>query len=499
MSLFGRRLLLRARAVVRGVDVGELVLPSGAPLVIGPTGALKVPAPPGQGMVAQARWTRRDAVEVSDGAGATRRLAVGDTLTVHAGELKVVLTLLETRGLARFAPWTSDGGLPWFVVVCTLSLLTSQIEVFVDNRCVWFGIDCPVPSSGAGGIPVDAEYLARLIKHDYAGAEEGSQTPQARREATERKAPGWLPQGDPDGDLSHLGGAREVSSTPQRVKPQATDDIPAAAPRPEDVPPPVETAPDEAPAPTPQIDDGAGQEEDGLAVEAPPSDDPVEPSAPLSEREEGWGVPDWMQAAPEEQQIEYVIDRAQKRLRIDPDDPGAMSTLAYYEFLAEDYAGAEKTYDRLIAMFPGDSAAYNNKALIYKRKGDYTREEGLYRLALALDPGDTTALNNLAVNLAHQGRFDEALHIMQGLETTLPDDPYSDLHRAKIFAAMGKDADALAAMEKALSGAARLDLLHQIEFRQDIRVDPAFAHLREDARFRDLLTKWYGNDSPLGR
>lgn len=491
------RVLLRATARVRGVEVGEVMVPSGTPLVIGPTGALKVPALPGQSFVAQVRWTGRDSVELSEPQGATRRLEPGGVLNVVAGDLSVTLRVAEAPALRRFALGSPDGWLPWFVVVCTLSLVTSQVEVFVENLCPWFGVNCPVPHEAGGASGIDAEYLARLIRHDYAGSEEAMPAARKRAERTEKSAPAWLPAGDAEGDLNHLGGAREVDSTPQRVKPTATDSVPAAARRRTPTAPPPEPA--VAPVAAPQADDGTGDDAEGIAAEAPPTEDPKEPAAPLTEVELGWGVPDWMQAEPEEKQIEYVIDRAQRRLRIDPDDPGAVSTLAYYEFLAEDFDAAEKSYDRLIAMFPEDAAAYNNKALIYKRKGEYTREEGLYRLALALDPGDTTALNNLAVNLAHQGRFDEAVRIMKELEATLPDDPYSDLHRAKIQAAMGKDDDALAYMEKALSGAARMDLLHQIEFRQDIRVDPAFARLREDQRFRDVLTKWYGSDSPLGK
>jgi Flp pilus assembly protein TadD len=446
--------------------------------------------------VAQVRWTGRDTVELSEPQGAARTLTSRGALTVVAGDLSVTLRVVETPGLSRFALWSPDGWLPWFVVVCGLSVLTSQVEVFVENLCPWFGVNCPVAEEAGGGQGIDAEYLARLIRRDYAGADEAT-SPTRKTAKSEKSAPGWLPPGDAEGDLNHLGGAREVDDTPQRVKPLATDSLPTAARRRA----PQVVAPQATPAPVaaPQADDGAGDEEEGIVMEAPASEDPAEPSAPLLEREQGWGVPDWMQAEPEEKQIEYVIDRAQRRLRIDPDDPGAISTLAYYEFLAEDFDGAEKSYDRLIAMFPEDAAAYNNKALIYKRKGDYTREEGMYRLALALDPGDTTALNNLAVNLAHQGKFDEALQIMKELEITLPNDPYSDLHRAKIQASMGNDDAALVFMALALSGAARMDLLHQIEFRQDIRVDPSFARLREDPRFRDLLTKWYGSDSPLGK
>ncbi|MCK6518306.1 tetratricopeptide repeat protein, partial [Myxococcota bacterium] len=104
---------------------------------------------------------------------------------------------------------------------------------------------------------------------------------------------------------------------------------------------------------------------------------------------------------------------------------------------------------------------------------------------------NTHALNNLAVNLAHQRRFDEALAIMERLDRLEPNDPYGDLHRAKIYASRGDSDAALALLDDALAGMQRLDTLHNIEFRQDIRLDPAFGGLREDPRFNDLLVRYY--------
>ena len=73
-----------------------------------------------------------------------------------------------------------------------------------------------------------------------------------------------------------------------------------------------------------------------------------------------------------------------------------------------------------------------------------------------------------------------------------------DIPTSKIYAAMGDDEQAYAYLEKALAGMAGLDdTLHHIEFRQDIRLDPAFAHLRQTRRFHAILTRYYGNDSPL--
>ena len=115
------------------------------------------------------------------------------------------------------------------------------------------------------------------------------------------------------------------------------------------------------------------------------------------------------------------------------------------------------------------------------------------RQALELSPLDDHVLNNLAVCLAHQGRFDEALEIMEQLEILTPNDAYADLHRAKIYSAMGRKERAYKFLKLALDGSRGLDTMHHIEFRQDIRLDPAFDALRGEARWSKLLEAAYGS------
>ena len=84
---------------------------------------------------------------------------------------------------------------------------------------------------------------------------------------------------------------------------------------------------------------------------------------------------------------------------------------------------------------------------------------------------------------------------MERLQTINPEDSYADLHRAKIYAAMGKERKALRYLERALEDVPALDTLHHIEFRQDIRLDPVFRGLKDDRRFEQVLRDAYGDEA----
>lgn len=485
---------LVATVWLHGHPAQELRVPAGRSLVVGPRGGLITPCPEGAPWVVRADWVGRDRLRLRDGRGVEHPLAPGEEVTFGLGDVRVALRIVPDAPLRRTTPVAWAASASWLVAVMATSLLVAQGEVVMRNRCLWFGIDCPPPQQGLLGAE-ELGMLTRLLQQDVDGEDRGVITVPPPRPLHEQTLPQrYMPAGD-QGPLDQEGGANQVAPEPVRTPPGGRS---RKAARPTEIdagqavdvgtPIPERTeAPDPDPQPAPDAVDVDEQDGDG--------------SAERAEETRGWGMRDWIDASPEQaerMEQELLRDLAEQRLRLDPSDPLALSILARYHYLSENLDKAESFYDRLLEVAPEDAATFNNKALVYKRRGLYAEEEGLYRVALSLDPGDTTALNNLAVNLAHQGRFDEALAIMDELETVLPDDPYSDLHRAKIHAAMGQEARALAFLEQALAGMARLDTLHHIEFRQDIRVDPSFASLRRTPEFRAILTKYYGNDSPLG-
>jgi tetratricopeptide (TPR) repeat protein len=341
------------------------------------------------------------------------------------------------------------------------------------------------------------EYIVRLLSHDYSGEDSG-QTPQDQVESEVED--GFAKEIDsffmPSGTITELdrmvGGEEE--GLPLRVPDEEEYGAGDFQPLPEDAMA-LEWAIE---------DDGdknanrevLNQSFDDLFRQNDESDD----DAPLSPAEEalGWGFYDWYDARDarsDRSDIQDKLEEARDRLALDPDNPWALTQLGYYQYLAFDYEGCKDTYAKFISLYASDAAGYNNLALVYKRLGEYPKEEAHYRLALALDPEDSFVLNNLAVNLAHQGRFAEALEIMEKLAKILPDDPYSDLHRSKIAAAMGDHPAALRFLQLALEGMSKLDTLHHIEFRQDIRVDPAFDAIRSGDEFGGILMKYYGEDA----
>jgi tetratricopeptide (TPR) repeat protein len=514
---------LNVSATFFGEVVEETFTRQGSPLRVGGTEALAVPVPEGWPYVAEVRWLGPDRVEVRDGTGAVHEIGPEDTCRVGEWPVEVTFALARQIRLRRMDdfPWRTS--IAWLAMMICMTSVAQQTHLTLAYRCEgWTVVEAQAPSlasrlrpvvlrfpamqacfaaTGSSGEYMAAEYLARLLEDDLDGAESSPDSASGGGKKGDQKKM-YMPAGDA-GPLDHMGGAAQAAperQQPEEAKEEEAPEQPkkeAARPKVEAVEVgtpvadavPLELAPSNEP-PTPEI---KPPEED--------ADGEDDASADATATEEGFGLRDWYDERTEqveELEIDLMLRYAKQRLRIDPNDPSALAMLSYYQYLAEDYDAALLTYDKIIRLNPEDSAGYNNKALVYKRLGQYEKEEALYRVALALRPSDDVAMNNLAVNLSHQGRFEEATAIMDELARLTPGDPYAELHRAKIHAAKGEDEAAIAALERALQAMQLLDTLHHIEFRQDIRLDPSFARLRQDPRFRAVLVRYYGDESPLG-
>ena len=465
--------------------------PSREPVELGAEGADAVPTP-SRGPLVRLTWSSPSRVSITPlDATAPEGLLEpgGDSWHWHGDNGLTVDLDLVARQDARRLPLHAGVDLGLAVVVVALLVLVIQVNMLASlltRQALSTQTTTPDPTP---------EYIARLLEQDLDGAEEGRRERAERPEHTQKNHSFYLPAGN-DGPLSRTGGGARTGEEVQRVEateePDAPLDPPEHPPAPE---PQLEGEPDHI-----EVPDAPAAEPTFVAeLEAVELRDDLAAVPPAVEKFIGWGFKDWfeVQDARPEQKAEWqeALEMARVRLRIDPNDPYALNTVGLYAYLAENHELSRATYQRMMELHPNTPAAYNNYALVLKRSGEYVEEEALYRRALDLDPTDTHVLNNLAVCLAHQARFDEALAVMDRLDQIDPEDSYADLHRAKIYAAMGKDRKALRYLERALGDAPDLDTLHHIEFRQDLRLDPVFRELRHDRRFRKVLEDAYGAEA----
>ena len=470
-----RRFALHLLVRFHGAVVEDRVLrwTNGAIKLSGEDGVLAIPLSSSGEDLGHLEWLDKHRLRIASGA----MLLPGQVARVVQDDIEVELRLVPQHRLPRQILAGGD----WFIVGAMAAM--TLVAIFFQQILMFL-----MPAGGAPpSVEPSAELIARLLDEDYDGADDGYLYEEQARPVTQLTVESfYLPAGD-DGSTDNLGGAEVVAESnldesreadkqhqPLPPSPQALAEADRAS---------EEAAIEGVTAPQQFGEELLGQQE------AVPEDQQV------SADREGWGFRDHdgaMDARTDVLEIKTEIARSRAALRIDPSDPWALQNLAYYQYLGEQFGDARRTHERYVELYPDSAAGYNNLALVFKRTGEYTKEEGYYRLALAISPEDAHALNNLAVNLAHQDRFDEALEIMDRVAQLEPGEPYADLHRAKIHAAMGHSETAYDYLEKALSGMAALDTLHLIEFRQDIRVDPSFDELRQEARFADILTRYYG-------
>jgi tetratricopeptide (TPR) repeat protein len=485
---------LRLTVMLNGATVAErLRFHQAGTFFVGVDPEEAVPTPDG-GPLGRARWASRSEVafeSLQEGVP-NATLVRGLPWTWQGPEgLLVRLELIGTVPRPRFG-LISDVDLALPTLVLTFFVLLAHSKLFFAS------LDGPTPvQSHTEPTP---EMIARLLERDLDGAEEAYTTLNERPDMDKEAPSFYLPDGN-EGSFQHHAGGKNLGPEVVRAGEQDLEEQqPSPLPPPQPEPDPLgELSPNPVLSVAPK--ELLQEQADPLAdLELPEGAEEVRPRVEEEiERFVGWGFKDWFRVKDARQadhrEWERDLSIARERLRLDPDDPWALNTVGLYAYLSEKHSLAEATYRRFLELHPEESAAWNNYALIYKRRGDYRGEEALYRRALELEPGDSNVLNNLAVCLAHQGRFDEALGIMEQLEKDIPNDPYADLHRAKIYAAMGKERKALRYLERALGGIQGLDTLHHIEFRQDIRLDPSMKALRAEPAFEKMLRDAYGDEA----
>ena len=275
--------------------------------------------------------------------------------------------------LRRTEPIPWYGSLAFMTVFMGLSVLVGPFEVVMSNLCPWFEIACPVEQQMMDS-GVNAEYLARLLREDYAGEEDGvivQETP-----VFERDQPGFLPAGDL-GPVTEFGGAEETAPEPVRgitpeefaraqLCPQGRG---AGGPRGGGHPTRRRSL-----SKTPRV----CKRKKGLDTD---SVEDVEDAPEAAEEEEGWGIRDWLDASPrerEEIEVQLMIDLAQRRLKIDPQDPEALGILAYHRYLQEDLGPPSALLTASSRCFRMMRLATTTR-LVFKRLGSTKRKRPLPR------------------------------------------------------------------------------------------------------------------------
>jgi hypothetical protein len=386
---------------------------------------------------------------------------------------------------AQRRPSEGFGDLSLFVLVLTLMVGVGQLNYLLQ---AWLGERTATTQVA----PPSPELIARLLQRDFDGAESGRVARTQRPSHVKVNPSFYMPAGS-QGPSEQLGGGERADGPAHRMPPsvdigESTDSV-------------LSQTPSEALANSDTLEiepltEHGGYRFDRAAEVKPRQREKGLP--PSVERFIGWGFHDWLDASnPRTKEIADQLELARALMRLNPDEPYAILTVAYFAYLSENYTLCQDLYRRYTQLYPEDPAGWNNLALTFKRSGQYEQEERLYRKALALEPESSNTQNNLAVNLAHQGRFGEAEAIMDSLRPSDDERPYANLHRAKIAAAQGRDRKAVRYLRKALADVDSMDTFHHIEFRQDIRLDPALTKLRQSKKVRRLLRDAYGDDSPI--
>jgi DNA-binding winged helix-turn-helix (wHTH) protein/tetratricopeptide (TPR) repeat protein len=178
--------------------------------------------------------------------------------------------------------------------------------------------------------------------------------------------------------------------------------------------------------------------------------DPQSPAAQAGLADTYSAMSDFGVASPAEMRPR-AMKAAQRALELDPQSAEGHAALGRARFLFDwDFALAEQSLARALALDAGYMPAYQSTAWLKSARGQYPEAIAAARRALQLDPVNTARYRELAWVLALGGRYDEAL---REVERALQVDPRSiETHLMKgwTYEVSGQPAAAFAAYREGM-------------------------------------------------
>ncbi|HSJ08243.1 MAG TPA: tetratricopeptide repeat protein [Longimicrobiales bacterium] len=137
-----------------------------------------------------------------------------------------------------------------------------------------------------------------------------------------------------------------------------------------------------------------------------------------------------------------------------PDRERYMSQAAYHKYVRNDNDRAIATYRTLLDLYPNETPALNNLALLHAERGDSEEAATLYARALAIDSTTSLYYTNLIHQLGMLGHTEEARDLLERYTRRFPDHSQVTQLRAS-FAYLDGHLDSAAAHYRGLAESSR--------------------------------------------
>ena len=141
-------------------------------------------------------------------------------------------------------------------------------------------------------------------------------------------------------------------------------------------------------------------------------------------------------------QFDKAIPILRKALELDPDFKAAKMNLGKALLEVKDYSGAATVLEELVAKNPDMSDAHVSLEMAYAKAHRIPEAIRECRRVLELMPGHYPSQLNLGLLLAQSGDLEGAITNLQKAAATTPADPGPHLFMARVYAQMGRTAEA---------------------------------------------------------